>query len=93
MDRDMTAAGDREFAHWHRIASEALISASTQDERVFEQLDAAQNYGKRALMAASNARERMLAMGLIMTTCGIRVLHETGMETAVVATSADALDK
>lgn len=80
----MSSPSDREFTYWHRVASENLIQAATNNERVDELLDVAEDYGRRALLAATSARERMLAMGLITTTQAIRVLQETGLETRAV---------
>lgn len=78
----MNTPDDREFAYWHRVASENLIQAATFDERQVEHLDAAADYGRRALLRSTNAKERMLAMGLLMTVQGIRVLVDTGLDTA-----------
>lgn len=81
MDRPVSTPDDREFAHWHRLASKNLIQAATQDTRIPERLDVAEDYGRRALLVGVNSRERMLAMGLITTVQAIRVLHETGLTT------------
>lgn len=77
----MSTPNDREFIYWHRVASEALIAAATHDERVPEQLDIASDYGRRALLAGTNVRERMLAMGLLMTVDAISTLRDIGLET------------
>lgn len=84
----MTTADDREFAYWHRVASESLIGAATNADRVSEQLDTAKDYGRRAFIVAVNGREQMLAMGLLMTVEGLRLLHETGREALVVPHSS-----
>lgn len=78
----MNTPNDREFAYWHRVASEALIQAATMDDRQVEHLDTAADYGRRALLRATNPKEQMLAMGLLMTVEGIEVLVETGLDTA-----------
>lgn len=80
----MSTPNDREFAYWHRVASENLIQACTLTEREVEHLEISQDYGKRALVQATNTKERMLAMGLLMTVSGIRILIETGLETAAL---------
>lgn len=80
----MNTPSDREFSYWHRVASENLIQAAVYEDRVCERLDTAEDYGRRALLAGVNIRERMLAMGLITTVEAIRVLYETGIETTIV---------
>lgn len=54
-----------------------------------ELLDMSRDYGRRALLAAANVRERMLAMGLLMTVDGVRTLQETGLETEAGAPGAN----
>lgn len=76
----MSTPNDREFSYWHRVASESLLNAAIHEERVPEQLDIAEDYGRRALRAGDTARERMLAMGLLTTVTAIRVLYETGLK-------------
>lgn len=80
----MSTPDDCEFAYWHRQASEHLLRAVTRSQRVIEQLDMARDYGKRGLLTAANVRERMLATGLLMTVEGVRILVETGLETAPI---------
>lgn len=80
MERPLSTPDDREFIYWHRVGSEALIAAATHDQRVPEQLEAALDYGRRALLAGTNVRERMLAMGLLMTVEAIRTLRDVGLE-------------
>lgn len=81
MDRPVNTPDDREFAYWHRVASENLLQAATFEDRQIEHLDAAGDYGQRALLRATNSKERMLAMGLLMTVQAIVVLVDTGLET------------
>lgn len=73
-----------DFASWHRAASENLIAAVSphQDEqRALELLRTSADSGRRALHAGTNAKQRMLAMGLLMTVSGLRILVEDHLET------------
>lgn len=74
----MNTPDDREFTYWHRVASENLLKATTVTSREIEHLDAAADYGRRALQRATNAKERMLAMGLLMTVQAVVILVDTG---------------
>lgn len=83
----MNSPDDREFTYWHRVASENLLQATTTTAREIEHLDAAADYGRRALLRATNGKERMLAMGLLMTVRAVLVLVDTGLDTAPPAPS------
>jgi hypothetical protein len=57
----MSTPNDREFAYWHRVASEVLIRATTNGDRFDERLATARDYGRRSLQVASTPREQQLA--------------------------------
>lgn len=73
-----------DFASWHRAASENLIAAVSphqSEDRALELLRTSAESGRRALHAGANAQQRMLAMGLLMTVAGLRILVEDHLDT------------
>lgn len=66
-----------DFSSWQRAASENLIAATSaryDDAAALELLKTAADSGTAALRAATNIRERTLAMGLLQTIEGIRIV-------------------
>lgn len=76
--------GTSSFSGWHRAASAELRQAADawgEPAQIIKHLDAAKAFEEVGLMEAENAMQRMLAMGLLMTTEGMRTLVTTGLET------------
>lgn len=71
------------FAAWHRSASENLLAATSSeydDITSLSMLQTTTSSGIQALLAAGNLKERMLAMGLLQTCEGIRIIVEHKIE-------------
>lgn len=61
-----------DFQRWHRAASEYLLLGVTDDDNVLEHLAVAEGYERQALDAATNVREKLLAVGLMNTLETVR---------------------
>lgn len=86
-------AASSSFSGWHRTASNELRSAADLGDdvernagQILRHLDSAKSFEERALMAAPNTVQRMLAMGLLMTIEGMRMIVTTGLTTERVNT-------
>ncbi len=78
------------FSGWHRAASAELRAAADlgtggDPALVIQHLDSAKAFEEMGLLKAENTMQRMLAMGLLMTTEGMRTLVKTGLETQRIA--------